>query len=80
MNKRDIHLEIEGRAKELRIWAARLDPASPALAALFRAEVESIEAKGSSAYDSFGVTLLMGKVNGLTAAAHVLLEEWAKHH
>ncbi len=76
MNKRDIRLEVPVRAKELRDWAFRLDPASPALAKFFREQADHIE---SANYDSYGATMMMGKVNGLTAAASILLDEWQQH-
>lgn len=79
MNKRDIRQEVPVRAKELRDWAIRLDPASPALAKFFREQADYIESK-VAVYDSWGATMMMGKVNGLTAAASTLLEEWQQHH
>jgi len=79
MNKADIRLEREHRARELREWAGRLDQASPSLANLFRTEADHI-ADPAARYDSFGATMMMGKVNGLVAAAHTLLEEWRAHH
>jgi hypothetical protein len=77
VNKKDIRLEVPVRAKELRDWAVKLDWASPALAKFFREQADYIE---SANYDSWGATMMMGKVNGLTAAAFVLLEEWKQHN
>ncbi len=76
MNKSDIRLEAASCVKELRTWIPPLTEASPALAAVFTDLAASIEEKAArNAYDSYGATLMRGKVNGLTLAAHTLLEE-----
>jgi len=79
MNREDIRVERQSKVKDLRAWADRLDPASPALARYFRSEADHIEAPDRR-YDTYGATMMSGKVNGLIAAAHILLEEWAAHH
>jgi hypothetical protein len=75
MNKRDIRLEVESRVKELRSWVAPLEEASPALARAFLDLAVQIESRGPGAFDSYGATMMAGKVNGLVLAAHTLLEE-----
>lgn len=77
MNKSDIQYERMTRAKELLVWAERLDMASPSLARLFRDQASYI-GEPSRKYDSWGATIMMGKVDGLILAAHTLLEELAR--
>lgn len=78
MNKNDIRVERTTRIRELREWAEKLDPCSPALARYFRDQADFIESPDRR-YDSFGATMMVGKVIGMTNVAHVLLEEWLRH-
>lgn len=77
MNKKDIMLEVQYRSKELLEWAGRIESASPALAAFFRDRAGYIR---SAKYDSYGATMMAGRVDGLTMAAGILLEERMRHH
>lgn len=79
MNKRDIQLELASRIRELREWIPRLEPASPALAALFRKQAEYLEGRTPRDFDSWGMAMTSGKINGMVAAATTLLEEWNAH-
>lgn len=79
MNRRDIQLELASRIRELREWIPRLEPASPALADLFKKQAEHLEARSPRDFDSYGMTMMSGKINGLVAAASILLDEWTRH-
>jgi len=74
MNKSDIRLERAYRAKELRSWIPALLEISPTLARAFEDEVARIEDPGSR-WDAYGATMMMGKVNGMTLCASILVDE-----
>lgn len=80
MNKKDIHLEQESLVRELMEWRKRLEWASPALGQLFQNQAAYISSRKPSDFDAGGMRQMMGKVNGLIAAASVLLDEWQRHN
>ena len=78
MNKEDIRRERVTRVRELREWAQKLDACSPALAKYFRDQADYIESSERH-YDSFGATMMVGRVLGMTDAASILYQEWLRH-
>lgn len=80
MNKRDIGLEKESLVSELMEWRKRLEWVSPALGQLFQNQAAYISSRKPSDFDAGGMRQMMGKVNGLIAAASVLMDEWHEHN
>lgn len=81
MTKKDIAIEMRNGAAELRHWAERLAPASPALARNLSDRANSIDSvMAGRGMDSEIALITMGKVEDLVTAAGILLREWERHH
>lgn len=80
MSKKDNARLMGFKVVALREAAGRLDPASPALAQLFREKADYIQSGiDGRGFDAWGVQTWEAKVDALLEAAGILLHEWASN-